>query len=354
MLHLAHGGDIYRNRIEYDFSVSINPIGVHPLVREAYLEGVGELTHYPDPDCSRLRKAIAARLGSEAYDEEDMIMGNGASELIFAATRAAAVRGGCDKKKLLLVTPGFSEYERAAQSAGLTAVHYRIGADDGFEVKDDIADMIDESICLVIICNPHNPTGRLIDDKLLDEITARCEKAGAYLMIDECFINLCEGRKSVLLTDRRMSDRLIVLRAFTKTFAVPAVRSGYIVCRNDEFVRTVRDMLPCWNLSVSAYLTSMAALDITDDYLADSLRLIRDEKQYLKQELSRLGIKVYDSDANFFLVRTDRDLKTQLMRAGLLIRSFEDNALKNIYRISVGSRQANQVLINAVEEIVNG
>ena len=124
-----HGGDIYRNRNATDYSVNSNPLGPPDAVLEALHEHAGDIVHYPDICCQELKEAIGR---FEGVSSGEIICGNGAAELFFAAV--LAVR----PKKALLLAPSFAEYARALVASGSDIRYYRLTQSDGYRVKEDI------------------------------------------------------------------------------------------------------------------------------------------------------------------------------------------------------------------------
>ena len=184
-MEYTHGGDIYRNRVKWDFSANIGPFGMPPSVREAAVRGVEDSQAYPDSQAEKLRKEIAQ---AEGADPEQIVCGNGAAEVIFHL--AAAVR----PRQALLLAPTFSEYERALTAVGCACHFYELKEENGFQVGEDFPAAITASTDMAVICNPNNPTGVLFPEKLYREVIKRCARTGCLLAVDECFQDFLETR----------------------------------------------------------------------------------------------------------------------------------------------------------------
>ena len=231
MKHI-HGGDIYAdnwNEEPLDFSANINPLGMPDSVREAAQQAIAGCLHYPDPFCRALRRAIAARLMLTLVP-----------------------------KKILLPAPTFAEYEEAAQLVGSEIVRFPLGSD--LTVTQAYWDAVTPDIDLVVLCNPNNPTGRTAQPELMRRIVQKCAENSVYLIVDECFNDfLLDAEQHSLSGLLEAFPCLILLRAYTKMFAVPGVRFGWCMTAD----RTVIDGLyragQPWNVSVIAQACAEAA-----------------------------------------------------------------------------------------------
>ena len=155
---MIHGGDIYGNKIEYDFSVNINPNGCPPSVLEAVQSSLNNISHYPDPE-QRLSRMSIAEL--EGVTPQNVFCGNGASELIMAVVRAV------NPSKALIVSPGFYGYRHALNSVkALEVKEYFLKAEYNFELKEDILEFITNETDILFLTNPNNPTGKNINQTL--------------------------------------------------------------------------------------------------------------------------------------------------------------------------------------------
>jgi threonine-phosphate decarboxylase len=246
-----HGGDIYaENRKIIDFSVNVNPLGMPESVKRAAREAVDACAAYPDHDCRALREAISERFGAEP---ETIICGNGASDLIYrllAALKPAVT---------LLAAPTFSEYGKAALSAGGAVRRHALEASASFDLGEDIAGELDGSGGLVFLCNPNNPTGRLIRPAQLEGIAEECRRRGIFLAVDECFLELSEGYADSLIKCVGGNGGLFVLRAFTKDYAMPGLRLGYGFCSDGKLLDKMRSLGQPWGVSLPAQAAGIAA-----------------------------------------------------------------------------------------------
>ena len=348
-----HGGDIYRNPVTLDFSVNVNPLGVPEQVKRALTEGIRQISAYPDPICEELRKRIAKHFGRMP---EEVLCGNGASELLTAICRWKKWENA------LLMAPGFSGYEKALRASGCEIIYFLLREDEGFGLPEErfeqLCKMIaDEKIQLMFLANPSNPVGRLIPKRMLRELAKLCERTKTTIVLDECFLELTDEPQKYSMTDiLEQYPGIIVLRAFTKSFAMPGVRLGYLLCTNKESVTGIAAQLPEWNVSLPAQLAGEAAMAVWEenDYLLESRKVILLERDFLMSELKKRGACVYPSSANFILFRwKDALLSEQLLKRGILIRDCRDyeGLEPGCYRIAVRSHEENCELLKNMSDL---
>lgn len=343
-----HGGNIYGNEIEYDFSVNLNPLGPPDAVREALAAALNHVEEYPDPEYRELRRALA---NYRQLAEEQLVLGNGASELIPGIIRALA------PKTCMVTAPCYSGYETALNAAAPSCRIHRIflREEDDFTLPENICQEIARvKPDLLILTNPNNPNGKRISANRLRTIADACRTAGTVLLMDECFLALSGGDVDSLI--HRIGEEglppTVVLRAFTKTFAIPGVRLGYAVCSGSLAARIQRE-LPEWNLSVFAQYAGLAALE-PSGYIAASVEMIAREREYLLEELEKLGLRVFPSDANYILFQSrDRELHQKLLDKGILIRDCRDyhGLTAGFYRAAVRTRRENTALLRCLRNI---
>lgn len=353
MYKYQHGGDIYTagmtagGREFVDYSANINPLGLPAGVRRAIKSALGKCVNYPDPFCRKLAAAAADFLGVRP---EHIFFGNGAADVLFRL--ALALR----PKRALLLAPTFADYEKALRSVDCEIEYFGLKPEEDFHVDSGILERITDGVDMVVICNPNNPTGQLCSRSLLEAVLDRCRSCGARLLVDECFMDFVDVVKAFSLRDLLDDYRsLIILKAFTKTFAIPGVRLGYCLSGDEKLHVRLHECGQDWSVSVLAQEAGIAALKETE-YLKKSFALIAGERAYLKRELKKLGAEVYGSEANYIFFRLEEpaDLAERLRSRGYLIRSCANyhNLDGSYYRIAVKTRALNRGLVKALKEAV--
>ncbi|MBR2742513.1 MAG: aminotransferase class I/II-fold pyridoxal phosphate-dependent enzyme [Clostridia bacterium] len=342
----THGGDIYGEDIELDFSASVNPLGAPESVKAAVRRSAERISDYPDPRCRALTEAAAAY---EHVKCEHLIFGNGASELIYAYCAAAG------PSRAVLTAPTFSEYENALSAAGCEVLRYALKRENGFALDRGFLDYILKNRPdAVFLANPNNPTGRLIDAELLGDIFALCKAQNVRLFLDECFIELSHGGMSMSARTREYGG-LFILKAFTKSFAMAGLRLGYAITCDEELLMKMSARLQPWNVSLCAQEAGAAALG-EREFLKKSREYIAAERLWMEKKLESLGFWVCPSDANFLLFYGREGLSKALKPQRIAIRGCENFSGLGAgwYRVSVRRREDNEKLMRALSVALGG
>lgn len=345
MKNNPHGGDIYSRNYSCDFSVNVNPVGAPVSVLEAVKASAEKLSQYPDTSCTELREALAGKL---SVPESSIIFGNGAAELIFALVQA--VHPG----QALLAAPCFAEYEAALQAVGCGISYYPLHEENEFALKDDFIEWITEETDLIFLCNPNNPTGKVIPEQLLLKVAERAGQCGAVLAVDECFWQFVRKEERVtLIKEIERYSSLFLLHAFTKTYAMPGLRLGYGISSNQELLERMERQLQAWNVSLPAQMAGVAALQ-EEEYVERIAPMIAAERRYLQTELVRMGLTVIPSSANYLLFAGPEDLKERCAEKKLLIRDCRNyhGLCAGWFRVAVRLHEENEVLIRILREIL--
>lgn len=333
----THGGDVYRNPIEYDFSINVNPLGMPLASIQAAHEGVVLTGRYPDYKAEQLCHAIAK---AKQIPADRIIPGNGAAELLY-------VLGQTIPEKALTIAPTFTGYAEAVAAGGGELTY----ASD----EQELLAKMDDSIRLVFLCNPNNPTGTLFTREQILRVLAKAEAMQAYVCVDECFLPFLEEEASYsMLPYLAKHPRLLVLRAFTKIYCMAGLRLGYLACGDTELQSRIRAKLQPWNTSIPAQLAGIAALSDTE-YLAKTRENLQAERAYLVPRLRELVAEVYDGYGNFLLFRDEPEMKERMLEVGVLIRACGDfEGLDDTYfRIGIRSHSENQEFIRRLARVKN-
>ena len=215
-----HGGNVYGREVRLDFSVNINPLGMPQGVRQAITEYTAWDETYPDIECTDLRRAIAQK---EGIAPEQILCGNGASELLMAVVRAAA------PEKCAIAAPSFSGYERAVRAAGAEPVFYELSHDTGFGYETVCDRLSKMTVQMLFLCNPNNPTGNTIPEQILTEILQFCASKKIRVVADECFLRFHPHyEKMSCKRFLKQYPNLLIVNAFTKFYAMAEIGRAHV------------------------------------------------------------------------------------------------------------------------------
>ncbi len=366
----VHGGQVFRLAKELgrpvesliDFSASVNPLGPPVSVLNAMHEAINECQYYPDPYSDDLRVQLAQK---HKVSVESILVGNGSVELIRILPQALRLQQAC------VVGPTFSEFEHALQLAripylGVEGVSNHQYAPPVEKVHTILQRWKLGSSCkkpkggvrpyAVYLCNPNSPTGRRIAPRDLQEIIAQVHQVGGWMIVDEAFIDWCPSYS--LLKDLSKWPRLLILRSFTKFFAIPGLRLGYLV-GEPSVIETIGKYMPPWSVNRVAQAAGMAALaDL--HFCGRSQRFMQRARGCLIRELGTIPeLRVIPSQANFVMVEFSddlvmKDIVVRLQNQGILVRDCQtfSGMTHAALRFTVRLQRDNQRLVRALKKML--
>lgn len=346
---LIHGGDTAGFFAEFghqpiDFSANVSPLGLPPKVRKAAIDALDKADQYPDPLCRDLRTAIATH---ECCYANQIFCGNGAADVIYRLVQARKPR------KALLPAPTFAEYGLALEQVGCEIERFSLKAEQNFQITAEILAKIDYSVDILFICQPNNPTGSLCDMPLLEQILERCEACGTLLVIDGCFAEFLDDYKEFSLEKHINSPNLVILKAFTKLYAMAGLRLGYCISADEKLLENMALAGQPWGVSCVAQQAGIAAL-LEQDYVNQLKDFLRQEKVFLVTNLAKMGCRVYPPSVNYIFFQSVIDLDSRLRKKGILIRSCVnyEGLEPGYFRVAVRTHEENLQLIKALQEVL--
>lgn len=349
-MELVHGGDWagYRARFGHDaldFSANVSPLGLPQGVADAIVAALPTADRYPDPLCRELRTALSR---AEQLPEPWILCGNGAADLIYRLVWTLKPR------RALLPAPTFAEYAAALESVGCEVKRKTLHEADDFAVTEAFVQAVNQSIDLVFLCQPNNPTGQITPPELVQRLVRRCADCGAVLVVDECFLDFLQQRDALTAKPLlQTAPNLVILKAFTKLYAMAGVRLGYALCANTALLAKMQAAGQPWGVSSLAQAAGAAALRETA--YADAVRaLIADQRPRLAAGLRALGLQVIEGSANYLLFRAPETLGAALQQRGVCLRSCGNypGLSAGWYRTAVRTAPENQQLLKTLQEVL--
>ncbi len=359
-----HGGNIHYlmrntnlNSSDWvDFSANINPLGLSSELTDLFYQSIAEAVHYPDPDYHDLYRATAVCFGC---DEKHILLGNGAVDVLYQWLHKMSPR------KAIIPAPTFSEYEKALKGVNAEIIYATLHQDNNFDITAEmLAPLLTKDIDLVVLCNPNNPTGRIIPSEEMDKILRLVLSHKCYLMVDEAFMDFIEdGDKQTLISKINALPQVSVLRSFTKIFAMPGIRLGAVVAGNSQLIAQCKEEAVPWKINAVAnafhrYINT----DDAKEYTIKTRHLITKERQWLYNHLSALQqLKVINGAANYLLVhwkdnnRTVAELRERLLQSGIVIRDCSTfiGLDERWFRVAVKNRNENERLVSAIKDNID-
>lgn len=328
-----------------DFSVNTNPLGVPPKIEQLCENFVSAYEFYPDPECNALRKALSMKY---SVPSEFIYCGSGADDILYRLVFAV------QPKKALILEPTFEEYGRALTLTGCEIIHFQLTEEQNFclDIEHLLAEI--DRVDILFLCNPNNPTGQLVSHDDMLKLLKKCEEKNTICVIDECFIEMLRNWKlHTVKQDSKFYHNLIVVDAFTKTYALPGVRLGFAVTQN----RALLDKMKCFgqefNVSTPAQWAGLIALS-DKQYIPQTCNLVDKERNWLITCFCELGLRTFSSVANFILVKAPvMNFNGLLLERGIKTRDCSNFfGLSDRYcRFAVRRHEENESLIAILKEI---
>lgn len=322
-----HGSDLEKIERVYgirkedivSFSANVNPLGVSPRLREALASHIDSITTYPDREYTSLRECIATYTGTEP---EHVIVGNGSTELISLFIQIE------HPKKAIIVGPTYSEYEREISLGGGTTLYYPLREKDGFVLDtEDFTARLNESIDLIVICNPNNPTSTAVTRRDMRKILDVCKQHDIFVMVDETYVEFADNTEDITAVPlTHYYNNIIILRGTSKFFAAPGLRLGYAITGNRDLIKSINTRKNPWTINSLAVIAGELMFG-DEEYIRRTRELISSERARMYRIFdAHPDFKAYMPSANFMLIRllrddvTSQDLFDRAIRQNMMIR----------------------------------
>lgn len=370
-----HGGNIFQfaheQRIEpyevVDFSANINPLGPSQRGLDALNAQLRYISHYPDATNDDVLNAIA---DTYEMDKHQIIVGNGAAELLYAICRLPGYTGA------FVPAPGFSEYKEALEASKIPVhdIFYRPREDDNGKPYFEVPYLALETFAaelkgqdgriIVFLGNPNNPDGTLLDKDHIRTVASMLKDANSLLVIDESFIDFV-GNDPLQDNEHSMRslvnefDNIIVVHSFTKFYAVPGLRIGAAFA-NETLITQLQQYIPSWSVNTLAQAYTKAALNDVD-YIKRTKQELNEERAFMYNALDGIeGITVYPPSANFILFQVNQEgitanyINEELKKYNMIVRNCDSYVgLTNHWvRIAIKDHDTNIKLVDKLTNIL--
>ncbi|WP_020615178.1 threonine-phosphate decarboxylase CobD [Paenibacillus daejeonensis] len=347
----GHGGDLrtaselfgHKPEDFLDYSANMNPYGPPTAVRHVILSYADQIHAYPDPAVRELTGILARKHG---IGEEHILVGNGAAELIDLAVRHLKPRATG------LAFPCFGEYADAVHKVGSAIEPLMLPDAEGFALSAAQVEQSGLRPELWLLGTPNNPTGQLLDRDTVQSLLNQ----GGDVILDEAFMDfVADEAEYSWASEAACSDRLLVIRSLTKFYTIPGIRAGYMIGSAARIQELSKLQVP-WSVNSLAERIGCAVLQ-DEAYVQRTLSWLPPERSWLAERLAELGLCVYESAANYILLRLDSAweltvdlLQAELGKEGILIRNASryEGLSEGYLRIAVKLRPDNERLLKTL------
>jgi len=319
-----------------------NPFSLSQELREKICQAVEkiEFQRYPDPESLELKEIIA-----DLYkvDNKNLVLSNGSDELIQILT---TITSDADQG-VMFPYPTFPMYQVSADVCQRKKIELKL--DDNFDLtKDSIEKSLEKKPGIVFFARPNNPTGNSFNRDLIMSLVEK----NIFTVVDEAYIDFSE--KKAFIDEALKRDNLVVMRTMSK-IGLAGIRLGVLIAKQ-EIAQTIDKLRAPFNITYPTQVIAKIVLTHGRKEIINQLSIIKSQRDFLINELKKIkNVKVFPSDANFFLIKVNDGDKTHqaLINRGILVRNMTKYAdLKNCLRITVGKPEENQIFINELSLIL--
>ncbi|APM38675.1 histidinol-phosphate transaminase [Clostridium kluyveri] len=299
-----------------------------------------EFNRYPDAGAEKVCRAYSKYVG---INRENIMAGNGSDELIQIIIAALVDKN----ENIMTVEPDFSMYGNYSEVGGGKALIFQLDEEFNLDVDKLIESVNVEKVKVLFLSNPNNPTGKVLKREQIFKILNGCNCA---VVVDEAYV---EFHEESIVDSIYEYENLIVLRTCSKAMASAAIRLGFLIT-NSFMLNEIKKAKPPFNVSSVTQAIGETVLKETE-YIKKSLENIKNERSFLIDKLSAFkDFKLYPTCANFILIKfKDAEFVYKyLLKNKIVVRNYKQGRLKDFLRITVGSREENEAVINNLSKIL--
>ena len=353
MIH-GHGGNIYEMAKALgcsplgivDMSSNVSPLGMPPGLEDMLAKGCNEVISLPEVDSESLRVSFAASVG---LGEDQVLAGNGTTEFIYTIPPALKV------KKALIVGPTYSDYADACRVCGMEPVFCLAGEEENFKPSLDQITSRLAHVDTVFICNPNNPTGQLIPVQSLKQIIETYPSV--RFVVDESYLPFVPNWETETLATAP-ADNVIVLQSFSKIFAIPGLRLGFLIA-TPKIINAFRPFKQPWSVNRLAQVAG-SFLVSQKSFVQEVARFVQKERKVFLGHLEALDTLLsFPSAVHFILFRLKGalrapDLFRVMAEHKILIRDcsnfhgLSDRFIRIALKTSEANKACADILISAL------
>ncbi|MDY5679478.1 MAG: histidinol-phosphate transaminase [Candidatus Methanomethylophilaceae archaeon] len=324
---------------EIRLDTNTNVLGSNPAAAKYLAENSWDLNGYPNTYSNGLREALGELYG---LDKDNFIAGNGSDEMLDVTFKTFTNWGD----NSVVPVPSYTLYDYFVQMNGGKA--HEVDLTEDFQL--DVDEIVKQDAKVAIMPSPNNPTGNCFRQKDIEEILS---KFNGIVVVDEAY---AEYADDAMIRRVDEFDNLVVLRTFSKAYAMAALRVGYAAANKKLADMMMRVKIP-YSLNMVSEGAAIAAVK-DQDFIRRSVEMVREQRPKLDAGLRKLGFETFPSDSNFILARAPIDHKVLvqgLTERGVLIRDFgAKRRTENCVRTTVGTAELNAILLEKAEEVISG
>ncbi len=323
-----------------------NSFGPSPKVIEKLKNFSQKAYIYPDGNSSLLKEKISSNIGLKSYN---IILGNGSNEIIELIYRTYLNSGD----KIISCYPTFSFYKICASTTNakfleVPLLNYKFNL-------NGILNNIDNKVKIVIICNPNNPTGTIVENFELETFIKEMPD-NVLIVLDEAYIEFVNKNKnldSINIIKKYPEKSIIILRTFSKLYGLASLRIGYGIS-NKIIIDHLNRVRQPFNVNGFAQVAALEALNDIE-YANFVINKINEGKKFIYSEMEKLNVDFIQSETNFIFFKLNRDnnyIFDEFLKRGVIIRSLKSFGYNKALRVTIGTQEENKIFIDVLKEIL--
>lgn len=320
-----------------------NPLGPSPRAIEAIKRAASDLHRYPSVETHDLTCKLAASLGPD-IEGKNIVVGNGSADVMRSVAQSFLSGGG----EVIIGSPAFQMYELATNMYGGRCIF--VEAEDFRYDLQAMADKITERTRMIFVTNPNNPTGLIVSQGEVDNFMERVPPS-VVVIFDEAYREYVDARDYPDTIRYVLEGRnVIITRTFSKIYGLAGMRVGYGIAGEELVNYLLRAQIP-FHTGKLAIMAAMASLE-DHDHVRKSREVNAEGREYLARSFGEMGLSSLPSQANFILAfdfkKDVEEINQALLRQGVIVRPTEPFGLPQALRITIGTREENERLVEAL------
>lgn len=331
----------------YKLSSNENPIGTSPLAMRAIQEATKDLHLYPDTTDIRLREALEVYYNGKLTKDQFICAASG-SEILDLIIRAFVK----EEDEVIVSTPCFVPYKMFSRWSGANVLDIPLFEDDYGLNVNEILNAVTHKTRIIFLTSPNNPTGSYISKEVFESFMAQLP-TNIVVVFDEVYWHFANANDyTTALPYISKYQNLIAINSFSKTYGLASLRVGYAYM-NEEVAAYLRQICKPFLIAKLSLEGAIASLK-DNDFIKKTVKIIQTEKVFLEEEFEKLGIQFFPTQANFYLVIPpipSNEFVQFLAEEGIAVRPVDNFGAVGKVRISIGAREANKALIQALNKL---
>lgn len=331
----------------HKLSSNENPLGSSPMALQAVKDHLPSISEYPSPVDLRFRIALSDFYEGKLSPEQFITTNSGVANI------QLVIRGFLDKNsECIYCSPYFNAYKDFSEVMGAKTIDIPL-LGENFDLDiPGIEGAINAKTSVIFITSPNNPTGSYVRKAQVDELL-RILPEHVLLVFDEVYYQFADAEDYVRALPYVLENKnVIAINSLSKAYGLAGLRIGYSYS-TPEIANYLQKFRIPFMLNTLSMEAAIAAIQ-DDEFLDRTVNLIHKEKFFLYQELDKIGIEYWKTQANFILMRppmTPQEFESKMIGEGIMVRPLVGFGAPDCVRVTIGTHEANEAFINALKKI---